>query len=200
MENGLFTASRLTLVPDADTASVEEVSVASANISDGKAGSEASLDNPGEVFVDSAYRGNHFRDVVRAKGGIPRIILTGMWGRDEQEILRKLHGWNQPFHRVLGRIAKIFGTWKRCYGFRRMRWRGLAKSRRPSPPNSHRLQPETHNEYSRRSGMKNYLALAKAGDRWTKCHRSNAFLKLHAHPRTRLITLVNKLVIILVHG
>ncbi|WP_218036725.1 hypothetical protein [Sphingobium sp. EM0848] len=44
--------------------------------------------NPGEVFADSAYRGNHFCDAVRAKGGIPRIVATGMSGRDEQEALR----------------------------------------------------------------------------------------------------------------
>lgn len=75
---------------DADTALVEEVSVTSANINDGRAGPDALPDNPGEVFADSTYRGNHFRDAVRAKGGIPRIIATGMWGRDEQETLRKL--------------------------------------------------------------------------------------------------------------
>jgi IS5 family transposase len=51
-----------------------------------------------------------------------------MRGRDEQETLRKLKEWNQPIHRVQGRIEKIFGTWKRCYGLRRMRWRGLAKA------------------------------------------------------------------------
>lgn len=113
---------------DADTALVEEISVTSANINDGKAGPEALPDNPGEVFADSAYRGAHFRDAVRAKGGIPRIVATGMWGRDEQETLRKLHERNQPIHRVRGRIEKIFGTWKRCYGLRRMRWRGLAKA------------------------------------------------------------------------
>jgi IS5 family transposase len=113
---------------DADTALVEEVSVTSANINDGRAGPEALPDNPGEVFADSAYRGSHFRDAVRAKGGIPRIVATGMWGRDEQETLRKLKEWNQPIHRVRGRIEKIFGTWKRCYGLRRMRWRGLAKA------------------------------------------------------------------------
>lgn len=113
---------------DANTALVEELSVTSANINDGKAGPDALPDNPGEVFADSAYRGNHFRDAVRAKGGIPRIVATGMWGRDEAETLRKLHEWNQPIHRVRGRIEKIFGTWKRCYGLRRMRWRGLAKA------------------------------------------------------------------------
>lgn len=46
---------------DADTALVEEVSITSANINDGKAGPEALPDNPGEVFANSAYRGNHSR-------------------------------------------------------------------------------------------------------------------------------------------
>ena len=113
---------------DADTALVEEVSVTSANINDGKAGPDALPDNPGEVFADSAYRGNHFRDAVRAKGGIPRIVATGVWARTEEEAQAWLHQWNQPIHRVRGRIEKIFGTWKRCYGLRRMRWRGLAKA------------------------------------------------------------------------
>lgn len=113
---------------DADTALVEEVSVTSANINDGKAGPDALPENPGEVFADSAYRGNHFRDAVRAKGGIPRIVATGVWARTEEEAQAWLHQWNQPIHRVRGRIEKIFGTWKRCYGLRRMRWRGLAKA------------------------------------------------------------------------
>ena len=39
-----------------------------------------------------------------------------------------LQAWNQPIHRSRGRIEKIFGTWKRSCGLRRMRWRGLAKA------------------------------------------------------------------------
>lgn len=113
---------------DANTALVEEIAVTPANLNDGRAGPDALPDNPGEVFADSAYRGNHFRDAVRAKGGVPRIVATGMWGRDEAETLRKLHEWNQPIHRVRGRIEKIFGTWKRSYGLRRVRWRGIAKA------------------------------------------------------------------------
>ena len=50
------------------------------------------------------------------------------WGRDEAETLARLEAWNQPIHRIRGRIEKIFGTWKRSYGLRRMRWRGLAKA------------------------------------------------------------------------
>lgn len=113
---------------DADTALVEEVAITPANVNDGKAGAEALPDDPGEVFADSAYRGNNFGDAVRAKGGTPRIVATGMWGRDEVEIRKRLETWNRPIHRVRGRIEKIFGTWKRSYGLRRMRWRGLAKA------------------------------------------------------------------------
>ena len=113
---------------DADTALVEEIAITAANINDGKAGPDALPDNPGEVFADSAYRGNHFGDAVRAKGGTPRIVATGMWGRDKAETLARLNAWNQPIHRIRGRIEKVFGTWKRSYGLRRMRWRGLAKA------------------------------------------------------------------------
>lgn len=113
---------------DADTALVEEIAVTPANVNDGKAGPDALPDNPGDVFADSAYRGNHFGDAVRAKGGTPRIVATGMWGRDEAETLARLEAFNQPIHRIRGRIEKIFGTWKRSYGLRRMRWRGLAKA------------------------------------------------------------------------
>jgi IS5 family transposase len=113
---------------DADTALVEEVAVTPANINDGRAGLDALPENPGEVFADSAYRGSHFGNAVRAKGGTPRIVATGMWGSSEQETLARLHAWNQPIHRVRGRIEKIFGTWKRSYGLRQMRWRGIAKA------------------------------------------------------------------------
>jgi transposase, IS5 family len=113
---------------DATTALVERVSVTPANINDGRAGPDAVPDNPGEVFADSAYRGPHFGDAVRSRGGTPRVVATGMWGRDETEVRARLDAWNQPIHRIRARIEKIFGTWKRCYGLRRMRWRGIAKA------------------------------------------------------------------------
>ena len=113
---------------DADTALVEEIAITTANINDGRAGPDALPDDPGEVFADSACQGSHFAEAVRAKGRTPRIVATGMWGRDEQETLGKLKEWNQPIHRLRGRIEKIFGTWKRSYGLRRMRWRGIAKA------------------------------------------------------------------------
>jgi IS5 family transposase len=51
-----------------------------------------------------------------------------MWGRDEAETHKHLDAWNQSIHRGRARIEKIFGTWKRSYGLRRVRWRGLAKA------------------------------------------------------------------------
>jgi IS5 family transposase len=92
---------------DADTALVEEVAITPANVDDGKAGPEALPDDPGEVFADSAYRGDHFGAAVRAKGGIPRVIATGMWGEDTQRTLACLAAYNRPIHRVRGRIEKI---------------------------------------------------------------------------------------------
>ena len=95
---------------DADTALVEEVAITPANVNDGKAGPGALPDNPGEMFADSAYRGDHFGDAVRARGGTPRIVATGMWWRDEAETRARLDAWNQPIHRIRGRIENIFGT------------------------------------------------------------------------------------------
>ncbi|RCS22042.1 transposase [Phyllobacterium salinisoli] len=74
-------ASRPNVGADADTALVEQIAVTPANFNDGRAGPEALPDNPGKVFADSAYRESHFGDAVRAKGGRPRIVATGMWER-----------------------------------------------------------------------------------------------------------------------
>ena len=52
--------------------------------------------------------------------------MTSMWGRDEQESLRKRKDWNQAINPVRERTEKIFG--KRYYGLRQMRCRRLAKA------------------------------------------------------------------------
>jgi IS5 family transposase len=113
---------------DADTAIVEEVSVTPGNAHDGRCGEAALPDNPGDVYADSAYRGEVFASAVRARGGAPRIVQTGMWGRAGDDIEQKLCDWNGAIHRVRCRIEKVFGTWKRSYGLGRMRWRGLPKA------------------------------------------------------------------------
>lgn len=66
------------------------ISCAAKDENDGKAGPQALPDDPGEVFADSACRATHFGDAMRAKDGTPRIVATGMWGRDEVEIRNRL--------------------------------------------------------------------------------------------------------------
>jgi transposase, IS5 family len=112
---------------DADTALVEELSVTPGNVHDGRAGHAALPDDPGAVYADSAYRGQAFASAVKAKGGFPHVVQTGVWGRAGDDALQKLKSWNYSVQRIRCRIEKIFGTWKRSYGLRRMRWRGLGK-------------------------------------------------------------------------
>lgn len=113
---------------DADTGLVEAVSVTPGNAHDGRAGEGALPEDPGDVYADSAYRGQVFAAAVHAKGGTPRVVATGLWARSAEDAARRLKAWNAPIHRIRCRIEKIFGTWKRSYGLRRMRWRGLAKA------------------------------------------------------------------------
>ena len=55
---------------DAETAIVEELSVTPGNVHDGRAGHSALPDNPGDVYADSAYRGQVFASAVLAKVGL----------------------------------------------------------------------------------------------------------------------------------
>jgi IS5 family transposase len=114
---------------DADTAIVKRVSVTPGNAHDGRSGEAALPDSPGTVFADSAYRGQIFAAAVRVRGGMPRVVQTSIWAHeDDRTAVRRLREWNNSVHCVRCRIEKVFGTWKRSYGLRRMRWRGLAKA------------------------------------------------------------------------
>lgn len=126
---------------DADTALVEQLSVTPANVHDGREGPSKLPEAPGDVFADSASGGQHIAAAVRAKGGVPRVAITGMWGRGEAEPLVRIQAWNGPIQRVRARIERIFGTWKRCYGLRCMRWPGRARATAHNIKRSFHLQP-----------------------------------------------------------
>ena len=133
---------------DAETALVEEVAVTPGNVNDGRAGSQALPDDPGDVYADSAYRGQVFGSAVVARGGRPKVVQTSAWGRPGDDTLRRLKAWNWSVNRVRCRIEKIFGTWKRSYGLRRMRWRGIAKRSPASEAHGNSLQSQTHDDHS----------------------------------------------------
>jgi len=114
---------------DADTGLVECVDVTPGNVHDGRAGGAVVPDAPGLVHADSAYRGARFAEAVRARGGVTRVAPTSWWGRPgDEEAAAAFAAEVRAIHRIRSRIEKIFGTWKRSYGLRRMRWRGLARA------------------------------------------------------------------------
>ena len=105
---------------------VRSVEVTTANIHDGTMLEAVLPHDPGDVYGDSAYSAGRLTDVIRARGGQPRVVYTHTWGGPEA--LKRLEAWNASVRAVRCRIEKVFGTWKRSYGLRRMRWLGLAKA------------------------------------------------------------------------
>jgi hypothetical protein len=138
---------------DADTALVEEVAVTPANVNDGRAGPDALPDAPGEVFADSAYRGAHFREAVRAKGGTPHIAVTGMWGigrttdAGEAGGLQRAHPPGAQPHRENLRYLE---TKLRPAAHAMDRHR---QGRRPGSPHRYRLQPQAHSDHHRQARL-----------------------------------------------
>lgn len=102
------------------------VEVTTANVHDAAELERVLLDDPGEVHGDSAFGGPRSASTIRAKGGVPAVVGTGTWGGAVG--LARLQAHNARIQRVRCRIEKVFGTWKRSYGLRRMRWLGLAKA------------------------------------------------------------------------
>ncbi|MEI9916053.1 MAG: transposase [Methylovirgula sp.] len=113
---------------DADTALVEELAVTPANVNDGRAGPDALRPIPARclptVLIEEAISR---RPCVRRAG---RLVSSppACGAVTKPKHRHAFMPWNRPIHRIRGRIEKIFGTWKRSYGLRRMRWRGLAKA------------------------------------------------------------------------
>jgi hypothetical protein len=56
------------------------------------------------------------------------VHATYMWRREGDGTKQKLRAWTDAVRSVRCRIVKIFGTWKRSYGLRCMRWVGFAKA------------------------------------------------------------------------
>ncbi len=105
---------------------VRGVEVTTANIHDAAKLAAVLPSEPGKVYGDSAFGGSRSAEAIRAKGGQPAVVETGTWGG--AEALRRLEAQNAKVQHVRCRIEKVFGTCKRSYGMRRMRWIGLAKA------------------------------------------------------------------------
>ena len=95
-----------------------------ANEADVSIGPEIIPDEPGEVYGDKAYDALSIEKAILRAGGTPRILREGRRGKPAQ----RFEEINRPLRPIRARVEKIFGTWKRSYRLRQMRWIGLAKA------------------------------------------------------------------------
>jgi IS5 family transposase len=105
---------------------IRGVEVTSANVHDAAELDAVLPAAPGDVYGDSAFAGSRAEAIIAARGGRARIVQAGTWGG--AAALARLQQHNAEVRRVRGRIEKVFGTCKRSYGMRRMRWLGAAKA------------------------------------------------------------------------
>jgi IS5 family transposase len=111
---------------DQDAGLIRTVEVTTANVHDAAELEAVLPPEPGDVYGDSAFAGTRSERVIAARGGRACMVYNGTWGGPEA--LRRLLAHNAEVRRVRARIEKVFGTCKRSYGLRRMRWLGLAKA------------------------------------------------------------------------
>lgn len=114
------------IATDQEAGLIRGVEVTTANVHDASELGAILPEAPGDTYGDSAYAGSKSEAAIRAQGGTPRVVYTGTWGG--KEALARLKAHNAEVRRVWARIEKVFGTMKRSYGLRRMRWLGLAKA------------------------------------------------------------------------
>lgn len=111
---------------DQEAGLIRGVEVTTANVHDAAELDAVLPPEPGDVYGDSAFAGSRYERVIAARGGRPQMVQTGTWGGTDA--LARLQRHNAGVQRVRARIEKVFGTCKRSYGLRRMRWLGLAKA------------------------------------------------------------------------
>lgn len=113
------------IAADKDTGIICAVETTAANEADVNVAPAIIPDDPGEVYGDRAYDALSVEAAIAAKGGTSRLMRKGhRWLK-----AASLEAHNRPLRPVRARIEKIFGTWKRSYHFRFMRWVGLAKAK-----------------------------------------------------------------------
>jgi transposase, IS5 family len=113
------------IAADKDSGLIRAVETTPANEADVTIAPSIIPDAPGEVYAGKAYDALSVEKAIEAKGGTPKLMRKGhRWLPAE-----RLEAHNRPLRPIRARIEKIFGTWKRSYRLRAMRWMGLAKAK-----------------------------------------------------------------------
>lgn len=113
------------IAADKDSGIIRDVETTAANEPDVSIAPSIIPDKPGEVYADKAYDALSVEKAIIAAGGTSKLMRKGhRWLP-----AKALEAHNRPLRPIRARIEKIFGTWKRSYHFRSMRWIGLAKAK-----------------------------------------------------------------------
>jgi transposase, IS5 family len=113
------------IAADKDTGIIREVETTPANEPDVAIAPSIIPEEPGEVHADKAYDALSVEKAIIAAGGTSKLMRKGhRWLP-----AKALEAHNRLLQPMGLRIEKIFGTWKRSYHFRQMRWIGLAKAK-----------------------------------------------------------------------
>ena len=108
-----------------DTGIIREVETTPANEPDVLIAPAIIPDEPGEIYAGKAYDALSVEKAIEAAGGTSKLMCKGhRWLP-----AKALEAHNRPLRPIRSRIEKIFGTWKRSYHFRAMRWIGLSKAK-----------------------------------------------------------------------
>ncbi|MGH6853582.1 MAG: transposase, partial [Methylocella sp.] len=108
-----------------DTGILRAAAAAAANAADASIAPSIIPDAPGRVFGGKAYDADSVKQAIKAKGGSSKLLRKGHRWLPPKKFLAR----NRKLAPIRARIEKIFGTWKRSYHFRAMRWTGLAKAK-----------------------------------------------------------------------
>ena len=106
---------------------IRDAELTSAKTSESEAADDLIQGDEGAVYADKAYENKHRRRRLKAAGIKDRIMHRA---NKHQPVLPH---WQRVRNRLIGpiraNVERLFGTMKRSYGYRRVRYRGLEKNR-----------------------------------------------------------------------
>ena len=110
---------------DQDSALVRQAVMTPADVHDSVQADDLVQGDEDAVYADKAYDDAARRERLKARGIAPRI----MYKAKRNKPLKPWQVWfNKAAAPIRAGVERVFGTMKRVYGYRRVRYRGLARN------------------------------------------------------------------------
>jgi IS5 family transposase len=129
---------------------IRDAVLTSADVGDSLAADGLVQGDEAAVFMDKAYDSAARREALAEAGIVDGIMHRG-------HARRPLAAWQRWMNTALapirGQVERAFGTLKRSYGWRRVRYRGLVRNGAHLPPALHRHEPPSCRKAPRLTGQ-----------------------------------------------